>query len=261
MNTVLAHLDVLRGPIEALLAGPGTGSLAPADVRLGPPVSRPGAIVAVGANYSEHVHEISGSAGNLPDDPVLFLKPATSLGGPHDPVVRPRESKELDYECEIAVVIGRGGHRIAEGDALGHVAGYMIANDVSARDVFVRDMAKSPTFVQILRGKGYDTFCPTGPWLLTADEVPDPQALRLRTWVNGELRQDGTATGMVFGIAAIVASVSTCMTLRPGDVILTGTPSGVGASLDPPAFLGPGDVVRLEIDGLGVMETPVVDET
>ncbi|MEU9336667.1 fumarylacetoacetate hydrolase family protein [Streptomyces sp. NPDC048290] len=260
MNDVLADLAGLRDRIGALLAAPDPAAVPLADVRLGPPVTRPGTIVAVGANYRAHVKEIDGLAGEPPAEPVLFIKPGTALGGPHDPVPRPRESAQLDYECEIAAVIGRGGRRIKPSEALGHVAGYMIANDVSARDVMLRDVARSPAFLQIVRGKGYDGFCPTGPWLLTTDEVPDPQALRLRTWVNGVPRQDGSGADMVFSVADIVASVSDCLTLRPGDVILTGTPAGVGASQDPPAYLRPGDSVRLEITGLGVMETPIREE-
>ncbi|MEV7287064.1 fumarylacetoacetate hydrolase family protein [Streptomyces sp. NPDC093252] len=260
MNEILAHLPALRDPIEALAAGPDPAAVPVEAVRLGPPVPAPGAIVAVGANYRAHIEEITGSADNLPSLPVLFIKPATSLGGPNDPVVRPAESAELDYECELAVVIGRGGRRIEASDALGHVAGYMIANDVSARDVMLRDIARGPAFFQVARGKGYDTFCPTGPWLLTADEVPDPQALTLRTWVNGAPRQHGTSADMVFGVAEIIASVSEFMTLRPGDVILTGTPAGVGISQNPPAYLEPGDVLRLTVTGLGTMETKIASD-
>jgi len=192
---------------------------------------------------------------------MLFSKPGTSLGGPRDPVVRPVESKELDYECELAVVIGRGGRRITPDEALAHIAGYMIANDVSARDIFAREMHKSPVYTQVLRGKGCDTFCPTGPWLLTADAAPDPGEFRLRTWVNDELRQDGTTAHMVFDVPTLVSSVSDSITLRPGDIILTGTPAGVGSSLRPPVYLNPGDVVRMEISDLGVMATPIRDES
>ncbi|GAB3155260.1 fumarylacetoacetate hydrolase family protein [Amycolatopsis stemonae] len=260
MTTVLSRLSTLQPRITDLITAPRTATLAADAVRFGPPVPTPGAIVAVGANYTDHVKEITGSAAGLPAEPILFLKPASSLAGPRDPVIRPRESKGLDYECEIAVVIGRGGRRIPEARALEHVAGYMIANDVTARDLMLKDIGKGAAFMQILRGKGADTFCPAGPWLLTADSVPDPTTLRLRTWVNGELRQDALAEQMVFGVAAIIASVSDCMTLHPGDVILTGTPSGVGTSRQPPAFLEPGDTLRLEITGLGHMETPIEAE-
>ena len=260
MNDVLADLANLRPRIEERLLDPADS--APLDsVRLGPPVVRPGAIVAVGANYAGHVNEVAALRGKLPEVPVLFSKPGTSLGGPHDPVVRPVESKELDYECELAVVVGRGGRRITPDQALEHVAGYMIANDVSARDIFAREMHRSPVFIQILRGKGCDTFCPTGPWLLTADAAPDIGEFRLRTWVNDELRQDGTTAQMAFDVPTLVASVSESVTLRPGDIILTGTPAGVGSSMRPPAFLNPGDVVRMEISGLGVMATPIHDES
>jgi len=259
MNDVLANLPNLRLRIEEILLD--SADSVPLDsVRLGPPVVRPGAIVAVGANYAAHVNEVAALKGRLPEVPVLFSKPGTSLGGPYDPVVRPVESKELDYECELAVVIGRGGRRITTDQALEHIAGYMIANDVSARDIFVREMHRSPVFIQILRGKGSDTFCPTGPWLLTADAAPDDGAFRLRTWVNDELRQDGTTAQMAIDVPTLVASVSDSVTLRPGDIILTGTPAGVGSSMQPPGFLNPGDIVRMEISGLGVMATPIHDE-
>jgi 2-keto-4-pentenoate hydratase/2-oxohepta-3-ene-1,7-dioic acid hydratase in catechol pathway len=260
MNGLLAHLDTLRPRIEERLLDP-TSSLPLDAVRLGPPVAHPGAIVAVGANYAGHVNEVDVLRGQLPEVPVLFSKPGTALSGPHDPIVRPLESKELDYECELAVVVGRGGRRITPDQALGHVAGYMIANDVSARDIFAREMHRAPAFIQTLRGKGSDTFCPTGPWLLTADAVPDDGIFRLRTWVNDELRQDGTTAEMAFDVPTLVASVSASVTLWPGDVILTGTPAGVGYSMRPPTFLNPGDIVRMEISGLGVMVTPIHEET
>jgi len=260
MNDVLADLPNLRPRIDELLLD-SPDSVPLDSVRLGPPVVRPGAIVAVGANYASHVNEVAALNGQFPEVPVVFSKPGTSLGGPRDPVVRPVESKKLDYECELAVVIGRGGRRITPDEALAHVAGYMIANDVSARDLFAREMHKSPAFIQILRGKGSDTFCPTGPWLLTADAAPDPREFRLRTWVNDELRQDGTTAQMVFDVPTLVASVSESITLRPGDIILTGTPAGVGSSMQPPGFLNPGDVVRMEISDLGVMATPIRDES
>ncbi|MFI9388065.1 fumarylacetoacetate hydrolase family protein [Kutzneria sp. NPDC052558] len=260
MITVLARFSLLRKHIADLIAAPDAPTVATESVRIGPPVPNPGAIVAVGANYLDHLREITGPATEQPADPVLFLKPASSLSGPHDPVVRPRESKGLDYECELAVVIGRGGRRIPANRALDHAAGYMIANDVTARDLMAKDIDKGPLFTQILRGKGCDTFCPTGPWLLTTDGVPDLAALRLRTWVNDELRQDAFAAQMVATTAQLIASVSDCMTLNPGDIILTGTPGGVGSKRQPPSFLEPGDRLRLEITGLGRMQTPVESE-
>ncbi|MFI5615824.1 fumarylacetoacetate hydrolase family protein, partial [Amycolatopsis sp. NPDC051903] len=220
MNAILARLPELTPSLTDLV-----GTVSRADVRLGPPVPHPGTIVAVGANYREHVTEIVGPAGQFPDVPVLFTKPITALGGPCDPVVRPVESAELDYECELTVVIGRGGRRIPKEQAMAHVAGYLIANDVTARDVFSAELHKSPAYLQIMRGKGADTFCPTGPWLLTADEAPAPDRFRLRTWVNDELRQDGTTAHLVFDVPTLVSSVSDTITLRPGDLILTGTPA------------------------------------
>ena len=260
MNHALADLPNLRPRIDELLRD-SVDSVSLDSVRLGPPVMHPGTIVAVGANYAAHINEVAALKGKLPEVPMLFSKPGTSLGGPRDPVVRPVESKELDYECELAVVIGRGGRRITTDEALAHIAGYMIANDVSARDIFAREMHKSPVYTQVLRGKGCDTFCPTGPWLLTADAAPDPGEFRLRTWVNDELRQDGTTAHMVFDVPTLVSSVSDSITLRPGDIILTGTPAGVGSSLRPPVYLNPGDVVRMEISDLGVMATPIRDES
>ncbi|MFJ6573678.1 fumarylacetoacetate hydrolase family protein [Streptomyces sp. NPDC091292] len=257
MNDVLARLPALRTAIDALCAD-ARDALPLDSVRLGPPVPRPRAIVAVGANYADHIREVTDPHTDFPEVPVLFSKPTSSLTGPYDPIVRPVESERLDYECELAVVIGRGGRRIAERDAGAHIAGYMIANDVTARDVFLREVRKNPAYLQILRGKGYDTFCPTGPWLLTADVAP--ARFRIRTWVNGELRQDGSDGQMVFGVGALVASVSDCMTLAAGDVILTGTPAGVGIGRVPPCYLGPGDSVRMEISGLGVMVSGVQGE-
>ena len=162
-------------------------------------------------------------------------------------MVRPGYTRELDYEGELAVVIGRAARDVPEGRALDHVYGYAVLDDVSARD----RQREEPQWV---RAKGGDTFAPIGPWVTTADEVPDPQALRIRTWVNGELRQDGTTADMVFGVAELIAWCSAAFTLEPGDVIATGTPAGVGAGRTPPAFLAPGDRVRIEIEGLGSIE-------
>jgi 2,4-didehydro-3-deoxy-L-rhamnonate hydrolase len=230
-------------------------------VRLGPPVPDPSKIVVCGVNYASQVGEaLAITRGVAPRMPPLALRPPTSLAGPHDPIVRPPEARELDYEAELAVVIGRAGRRITRADALGYVAGYMCAQDLGARDVMRGDTDLSPLYAQITRGKGFDTFCPTGPWLVTADEIPDPGDLRIQAWVNGELRQDASTGEMLVGVAGLIEWVSSSMTLMPGDVLLTGTPAGTGIASEPARFLHAPDVVRTEISGLGVMENPIEDE-
>lgn len=257
MNAVLGVLPYLAERIKD--RGYGTATrIDVAATRLGPPVPRPTTVVAVGANYAQHIAELSDVA--RPAKPVLFVKPVSSLSGPGDDIVLPRETRMLDYECELGVVIGRGGRRIPRSEAMEHIGGFMIANDVTARDVFLGESDRHPLFMQVLRGKGYDTFCPTGPWLVTPDEFTDPAGARLRLWVNDELRQDAVAGDMIFDVSALIASVSECLTLRPGDIILTGSPPGVGFALRPPRFLADGDTLRLEISGLGTMTTRVRDE-
>jgi 2-keto-4-pentenoate hydratase/2-oxohepta-3-ene-1,7-dioic acid hydratase in catechol pathway len=257
MNDVLRHLPTLRSRIREL-ADAGTDAVPVDTTRLGAPVPNPGSIFAVGANYAEHIAELAES--DLPSKPILFTKTASSLAGPTDSIEVPAETTMLDYEVELAVVVGRTARRITADAASEYIAGYMIANDVTARDVFLGESHKNPLYLQILRGKGYDTFCPTGPWLVTADEVDNVADLRLQLWVNDELRQDDTCAKMIFDVPHIVASVSEFVTLHPGDIILTGTPSGVGMTRQPPEFLTAGDTVRLEITGLGTMCTPVIDE-
>jgi 2-keto-4-pentenoate hydratase/2-oxohepta-3-ene-1,7-dioic acid hydratase in catechol pathway len=226
--------------------------------RLGPPVPRSGTIFAVGANNRSHLAELD--VVDFPSAPVLFSKTASSLAGPYDDVQIPAESKELDYEIELAVVIGHAGRRIPTADALHHVAGYMIANDVTARDVILGESHKNPLYMQVLRGKGYDTFCPTGPWLVTPDEAGAVPDLRLRLWVNDDLRQDDTCAQMIFDVPHIIASVSEFVTVQPGDIILTGSPPGVGMSRKPPEYLSPDDTLRLAITGLGEMRTLITNE-
>jgi 2-keto-4-pentenoate hydratase/2-oxohepta-3-ene-1,7-dioic acid hydratase in catechol pathway len=205
---------------------------------------RPPKLLGIGLNYRDHAAE-TGAA--LPAEPLIFAKLPTAVTGPSGPVRRPAYTEELDYEGELAVVIGRRASRVPEARALDHVFGYCVMNDVSARD---RQRAEP----QWVRAKGGDTFAPFGPWVTTADEVPDPQALTIRTWVNGDLRQDGRTADMVFGVAELIAYCSESFTLEPGDVISTGTPAGVGVARTPKSFLRPGDVVRIEIDGLGAIE-------
>lgn len=205
---------------------------------------------AVGRNYPLHAAELRS---DVPDRPQVFMKHRAAITGPSGPVVHPGGgyTERLDYECELAVIIGRRAWRVAEGDALDHVFGYAVMDDVSARDL----QRAEP---QWLRAKGGPTFGPLGPWVTTADEVPDPQALRQRTWVNGELRQDASTAQMVFGVAEVIAWLSRSLALEPGDLIAMGTPAGVGLGMDPPRFLAPGDVVRMEIEGLGAIEHRVV---
>ncbi|WFE43134.1 fumarylacetoacetate hydrolase family protein [Verrucosispora sp. WMMD1129] len=215
----------------------------PTDLRIGPPL-RPGKIVCIGLNYRDHAAE-TGAA--LPAEPVVFLKAADTVVGPGDPVLVPRGSTRTDWEVELAVVIGRKARYLPSAEAaLDCVAGYAISHDVSERE-FQLDRGG-----QWDKGKSCETFNPLGPWLVTADEVPDPQDLRLRLWVNGVLRQDGTTKDMVFPVAEIVRYLSQFMVLYPGDVINTGTPAGVALGQpEPKPYLVAGDVVELEIDGLG----------
>jgi acylpyruvate hydrolase len=208
-----------------------------ADVRLLAPVERPRAIFGIGLNYAEHARE---GGQEPPEQPIVFQKVPSASAPPDGPVRLPAAVRRLDYEGELVVVMGAGGR----------VAGFAIADDVSARDLQGREP-------QWTRAKGADTFCPWGPWVTTVDEVEDPHVLQLRTWVNGELRQDSRTSDLIFGVEAIVAFLRETCTLEPGDLILTGTPSGVGMALDPPRFLEPGDVIRIEIEQLGWIEHAV----
>jgi 2-keto-4-pentenoate hydratase/2-oxohepta-3-ene-1,7-dioic acid hydratase in catechol pathway len=217
--------------------------------RLGPPVAGVGKIVLIGLNYRDHAAE---SGLPVPQRPVVFLKATTALSGPTDPVVMPLDARTVDWEVELGIVIGRTARYVAEAEALSHVAGYCVMNDVSER-TFSEDNGGNWT-----KGKSCDTFGPMGPWLVTADEVPDPQRLGIWLEVNGKRYQNSNTANMVFGVAALVSYVSRFMTLRPGDVISSGTPGGVGLGQRPPVFLKPGDVMRLGIDGLGEQRLEVV---
>jgi 2-keto-4-pentenoate hydratase/2-oxohepta-3-ene-1,7-dioic acid hydratase in catechol pathway len=259
-NAILAFLPHLQPVIEAALKDPGQ-VIDIGSTRLGPPVPKPEKIVVAGGNYQSHVDEASGQKNApSPSEPLLIFKPSNTVIGPRDALVRPTSSQQLDYETEIAVVIGRGGHNIAREDAYDHVAGYMIGNDVTARDLAFKDIALSPLYSQITRAKGIPTGAPFGPWLVTKDEIPDPHNLRLRCWVNGELRQNGWSSEMIVDIPGLIEDFSKVLQFSPGDIIYTGTTTGCGAFQDPPVFLFAGDVVRMEITGLGVMETPIADE-
>ncbi len=219
-------------------------------VRLCAPVPRPQKLIALGWNYREHVGE---QGGKLPEAPLIFSKFPSAVTGPNDPIVIPRANPQVDYEVELGVVIGRRGKHVPEAKAYEHVAGYLVFNDVSARQWQFSDK-------QWTRGKSCDTFAPFGPWLTTRDEIPDPHNLALETRVNGEVRQQSNTSYMVFRVPMVVAHISESITLEPGDIIATGTPSGVGVFRKPPVFLEPGDVVEMEIERLGKLRNPVVAE-
>jgi 2-keto-4-pentenoate hydratase/2-oxohepta-3-ene-1,7-dioic acid hydratase in catechol pathway len=260
MNAFLGLLPYLQDEV-AQAVGAVRVRVSLDQVRLGPPVTKPEKVVVVGGNYQSHVDEASRvTGGRAPNTPILVFKPSNTVIGCKDPLIRPRETEQLDYETELCVVIGRGGHRIPRDEALAHVAGYTIANDVTARDVLMGEVEVSPLYMQLTRGKGFPTFTPLGPWMLTRDEVPDPQDLRIECWVNGQRRQDGSTSDMIITVAEIIEDCSHAMVLSPGDVILTGTPSGVGGLMNPPQYLRDGDLVKMAISGLGTMETPIRDE-
>ena len=236
-----------------VLSGDGLAKIRAADLnslpkvsgtpRLGPPVGNIGKFIAIGLNYSDHAKE-AGQA--IPTEPIIFTKATSSISGANDAVVLPRASKESDWEVELAFVIGKTAKYVTEADALNYVAGYMICNDVSEREW---QLKRGPTWD---KGKGFDTFGPLGPWLVTRDEIPDPQNLAMWLELNGKRMQTGNTSTMIFSVAKLLAYISQCITLKPGDVVTTGTPPGVGLGIKPnPVFLKHGDVMRLGIDGLG----------
>jgi 2-keto-4-pentenoate hydratase/2-oxohepta-3-ene-1,7-dioic acid hydratase in catechol pathway len=258
----------LRGETMADLAGAEPAMLARlrdaataapkvAGAKLCAPVRPPKNIFCVGKNYHEHAKEFAGSGFDggakdvVPPFPVVFSKPHTAIIAQGEPILGDLDpTGGLDYEGELAVVIGHGGRGIAKADALRHVFGYTIVNDVTARHLQKRHS-------QWILGKGLDSFCPMGPAILTADEVPDPTKLVLTTWVNGEQRQQAPVSDLIFDIPTLIEAISAAITLEPGDVIATGTPAGVGIGFDPPRFLRKGDVIRIGITGIGVLENAV----
>jgi 2,4-diketo-3-deoxy-L-fuconate hydrolase len=240
---------------EAFLAGGGlkqleswlqkNASSAPkvaSSVRLGPPVTRPSKIVCIGLNYRDHAAETKAEA---PKEPVLFFKATTSLVGPNDPLVRPKNSTKVDWEVELAVVVGKKAQYVSREMALDHVAGYVLHNDYSERNFQLEHGG------QWVKGKSADTFAPLGPFLATPDEVPNVGNLKMWLKVNGSMRQNSSTSNMIFDVPTLVSYVSQFMTLLPGDVISTGTPAGVGLGMNPPVYLNAGDVVELGIEGLG----------
>ncbi|HAJ46615.1 MAG TPA: 5-carboxymethyl-2-hydroxymuconate isomerase [Alphaproteobacteria bacterium] len=237
---------------EARAAADKAASTIPlARCQLLAPVPRPTKVLAIGLNYADHVRE-----GNraLPEHQVWFAKQPTSIIGPGAPIVIPSVSEMIDFEGELAYVIGRRARKVPKERAHEVIAGFMIGNDISVRDW----QQRSPT---MMMGKGFDTHGPIGPWLVTPDEVGDFQNLTIRTWVNGSLMQNGSTAEMIFGIREQIEHLSAAFTLEPGDVIFTGTPAGVGVARKPPVFLKPGDVVRIEIDQLGALENPCIADT
>ena len=236
-------LDLLRA------IDPASLPLVDGSPRLGVPVNGIPKMMAVGQNYLSHITEMGYTP---PSEPVLFNKAISSLTGPYDPIVKPLTSTQLDYEVELAAIIGRRALNVSVEDALDYVAGYALMNDGSER-AYQREREGGTT-----KGKSADTLGPLGPWLVTSDEVGDPQGLRIWTKVNGEPRQDGHTSDMVFGVAQIISYISEFMSLNPGDVVTTGSPHGVAAGFNPPKWLQPGDIVEMGIDGLGEQRHEVV---
>lgn len=211
-------------------------------MRLGPPVTGTGKIVCIGLNYADHAKE---GGMQIPEEPILFFKATSSIAGPFDDVIIPKNSQKTDWEVELAVVIGKKASYVSEEEALDYVAGYCIHNDISEREFQLERGG------QWVKGKSCDTFAPLGPYLVTKDEIEDVDNLRLWLKVNGEMKQDGNTADFIFNIPFVVSYISQFMSLHPGDIISTGTPAGVGLGFDPPQYLKPGDVVELGIDGLG----------
>ena len=247
-GTVLGVLeaDALGAVSRALESG--TGVRTPLDgARLASPIPRPPKIVCVGLNYLDHATEQNVP---LPEHPLLFSKATSSVVGPCDDVVLPAESEQVDYEVELAVVIGRTATAVSEADAYDYIAGYTVANDVSARDIQFRQQ-------QWHQGKSYDTFCPMGPWLVTKDEISDPNALAVKLTLNGEVLQDSNTDNLIFNVPTLVSRISSAMTLFPGDVISTGTPAGVGVFRDPKILLKAGDYMETWVEGIGTLKNHV----
>ena len=258
-NAMLALWPALQEVVQSAVQR-GRARYPIVTVRLGAPVLNPGKIIGVGLNYRGYVSQVF-DPNSLPVDPVLFLKPASSLCGAFDPIVTPPESADVEPELEIAVVIGKAGNRIPVEQAMDHVFGFMAANDVTARDVFIGESAKSPLFLQAARGKGFIGFCPTGPWLLTRDEVTDLSAFELNLTVNGDVRQSGRSDSMICDIPSLVAAASCAFGLMPGDILLTGSPPRQRRTDGGPTSLKAGDEVRALISLLGEMVNPIARET
>ena len=241
--------DLLRRASERSQAGLETSpqSFPLPEVRVLAPIPRPGKIICVGRNYAEHARE---RGSEVPKAPIFFLKSNNTICGPGDAIVIPSATQQGDYEAELAVVIGKGGKNIPEDKAYEHVAGYTCMNDVSARDLQKADG-------QWFRGKSCDTFAPIGPWIVTADEIPDPHSLRISLTLNGQTMQDSNTGNMIFRIPFLISYLSRTMTLDVGDIISTGTPEGVGAHRTPPTFLKAGDTVSVTVENIGTLTNPI----
>jgi len=253
LSGVVSDIDggALAPEGQAKLRGVNVDSLpkVPGKPRLGSPVAMPSKLVAIGLNYSDHAKEANQA---IPSEPIIFMKATSSIVGPNDSVVLPKGSKKGDWEVELAFVIGKKAQSVSEADALSYVAGYLVCNDVSEREW---QLERGPTWD---KGKGFDTFAPLGPWVVTADEIRDPQNLAMWLDLNGKRMQTGNTSTMIFGVKKLVSYISYCMTLLPGDVVTTGTPPGVGLGIKPsPVFLKAGDTMRLGIDGLGEQKQDV----
>lgn len=253
-NDFPTMLSIINGGSAALdqiraLAMQGDGAFDLADAKLLAPIERPGKYMAIGMNYAKHIAEAKRLGQPTPSQQFWFNKQTSCLAGPFDEIEL-GVSEQVDYEVELGVVIGAPAKGVSEADAKNHIFGYVVADDVSARDW----QRHSPTFTM---GKSFDTHGPIGPWIVTADEIADPHALDLRCFVNGELRQDSNTSELVYNIWQQISYLSTAFTLEAGDLIATGTPSGVGIGMQPPCFLKSGDVVRCEIDGIGAIENRV----
>jgi 2-keto-4-pentenoate hydratase/2-oxohepta-3-ene-1,7-dioic acid hydratase in catechol pathway len=244
-----AFLEAAPVALEAIATITEWVALPLDSVRLHAPIADPGKIICIGLNYRDHAEE---AGMPIPPEPPMFPKWTNAILDPGEPILRPRGCEKLDWEVELGVVIGRPARYVSRDQALDHVFGYTIVNDVSARDFqFVTS--------QWAKGKIPETFAPLGPCIADREEIPDPHRLELRTFVNGALMQNGSTTRLIFDVAYLVSYLSGLLTLSPGDLIATGTPPGVGMGMKPPRFMGPGDVCRLEITGIGVLENPVKD--
>jgi acylpyruvate hydrolase len=252
LATLIAAGPAALAAVKAAAAKPAASAKLPlASVKAALPIARPSKFICVGLNYALHAKE---GGHPIPTYPSFFLRVPTSLNAAGAPVIRPRVSIQLDYECELTIVIGKGGRHIAEAKALDHVFGYTLFNDVSVRDFQRKTTQWTP-------GKNFDATGPLGPWVVTADELPPgASGLRISTRVNGETMQDSNTSDMIFSTANIVATLSEFMTLEPGDLIATGTPSGVAHARKPPAWMKAGDTVEVEVEGIGVLSSPIVDE-
>ena len=240
------HFGIER--LKNMLAEPKKIIVPGLGMRLGPPVVRPSQIVCVGKNYAEHAKE---TGTEPPKEPLFFAKAVSSLSGPSDPIVLQPESKRVDAEAELAIIFSKTARRVSEADALSFIAGFTIVNDVSDRDAQYENG-------QWFRGKSFDTFCPCGPWLVTPDEISDPQNLTIRQAINGDELQNDRTANMLFTVARLIAALTRNMTMEPGDILATGTPAGIGSARNPSRLLKAGDVVEIEIAGLGRQKSPVV---